>query len=154
MGSPSDSFNGQLGSLVSAIRQVRSVPANDVPALVPQLHRLQDSLNSYNEDIGEPERNYIDEIMAELDIEDVIEENLLEEAYQAIRAMVAALHNKDIDLDQFAVDYYSNQAVYWLSFTGYSNGRQEDAILNVARECFRATAYKYDVVFLDQSRVV
>lgn len=65
--------------------------------------------------------------------------------------MVAVIYMSDIELDEFAVDYYSKQAVYWLSFKGYSDGQQEDGILHIARECFRATAYRFGVVFLDES---
>jgi len=147
--SPPDSYNGYIGTLVSKIRHFRSVPIDEFKSAMPELKSMEQRIQRMDASIGQPHREYIKEIMEELDIEDVIEEKIIEDVERSMKAIVGALFKKDISLTDISYDYLLYQAVPWVTLKGYADESELDGPLLVIKECFRSACYKHGAVFID-----
>lgn len=89
--------------------------------------------------------------MEELEKEAEIESKILETIERSAKAMVSALYNVDFSMSDFSYSFRNNEGVYWIEFSGYANKRLADDTLLIAKEVFRSVAYKFGIVFIDES---
>ena len=146
------SFNGRLGQLVKDIRHYYSyAPLDEFKAAMPRLHTQEQHLNKLNAEMGMESKNYIQDIMEELKQESDLEEGLLQDFEYSCNAIATALLNKTISLDMFSYSFRIDDAVPWLTFEGYTDQRDMDALLIIAKDTFKTICYKRGVIFIDMA---
>ena len=150
MDAPEGSYNELLKQLFQDIRHYReNVSVEDFKAAIPKLHEKERVIQKLDEGIGADSRNYIEEIMAELETEDEIESQLLEEIERTSKAITSS-YNIDFDLEDFSFEFRNNEGVFWIQFYGY---KQEGGILgcSIVKEVFRSVCYKAGITFIDSA---
>lgn len=149
---PTTSVNGRIGQLVKDVRHYYSyAPAEEFSKAMPQLKSQEQELNKANAEIGFPAINYIENIMAELQKESELEDNLMQDMEYSSNAIVSALLNQTISLDMFSYSFRFSEAVPWLTFEGYADQRDADSVSIVVKEVFKSICYKMGVIFIDLS---
>ncbi|WP_161888066.1 hypothetical protein [Pontibacter russatus] len=151
MEAPIGSYNHQLGQLIKKVRHYReNVSIDEFKAAIPELKSVEEKLQRFDEEIGEDRRDYLEEIMDELEKESEIENQLLEEIEWSSQAIVSALYNTDFSIDEYSFEFRGSGATFWIEFYGY-RGQEINNALNVVKESFRAACYKFGIVFIDKS---
>lgn len=149
---PGDSINGMLRQLVKELRYNRSmVTIDEFKQALPDLQKIEQTLQKLDGQIGQPHRNYIDEIMLELSEESDNETYLEEDLRMATKAMVVSVLKQEIDFEDFVFSTGKAEHFYWLRFSGYLDERPLDATLLIAKEVFRSICNKYNYIFIDLS---
>jgi hypothetical protein len=149
---PDGSINGMLRKLVIDLRYNRSmVTIEEFKQAKPNLQKVEQQLQKLDNQIGQPHRNYIEEIMEELSEESDNETNLDEDLRTATYAMSASFLDQKIDFDDFAFSTGKAEHYHWLRFSGYVDQRPLDANLLIAKEVFRSICNKYNYIFIDLS---
>ena len=146
------SYNYNVGQLIKKIRYYRQqVAIDEFKVAIPQLKVLEKELQKFDNDIGGERRNYIEEIMEELDKESEIEGKVIDEIERSSRAINATLYDTEFSMHDFAYEFRNNEAISWIEFYGYKIEKQTDGTLLVIKEIFRSVCYKYGIVFIDSS---
>ncbi len=149
---PAGSYFGNVGQLVKKIRHYReNVSIDEFKAAIPSLKSLERQLQEYDESLGDERRDYIDEIMAELEQETETEEKLKEEIERYSKIIVATLLDKEFSIDDFSYELTNREAVRWLEFYGYTEEKENDDTLKIVKDVFRSVCSKYDTIFIDSS---
>lgn len=149
---PADSINGMLRTLVTDIRYNRSqVSIEDFKRDLPRLKQIESTLQRLDSQVGHPHRNYIQEIMDELTVEEENEENLLEDLERASVATINALFGTTFIYNDLSFSLEKADHFPYLTFKGYTDDRETDADLIIIREVFRSICYKYNFIFVDLS---
>lgn len=66
----STSYNGMVGELIRKVRYYRNdKTVEEFKFAIPDLKKIEQELQIFDTSIGDPKRNYIEEIMKELDKE-------------------------------------------------------------------------------------
>ncbi len=152
MNAPEGSYNYNLGQFVKKVRHYRvNVPIEQFKAAIPELQQLERVLQNVDETMGEEKRNYLEEVMEELEQESAIETQLLEEIERTSKAIASALYDTDFSMDDFTYEFRSNEAINWIEFYGYRQRKDTDGTLLVVKEVFRSVCYKFGIVFIDGS---
>src|SRR5687767_9535348 len=93
---PDASINGMLRKLVTEIRYNRSeVSAEQFKQAIPKLKQIENTLQELDDQLGQPIRNYIQEIMDELDEESDRETKIQDELFRGSRAIIDSFKNSD-----------------------------------------------------------
>lgn len=149
---PFDSINGMLRTLVTDLRYNSSmVTVDQFKEALPALQRIEKRLQQLDNELGDPHRNYIEEIMQELSEESDHEINLADELKRASVAMASSLFDQEINFEDFSYLTGKAEHYHWLRFTGYIDQRPVDANLLIVREVFRSMCNKYGYIFIDLS---
>jgi len=149
---PDGSINGMLRTLVKGLRYNRSyVTVEEFKKAMPGLLVIESNLQRLDADIGSPKRNYVQEIMEELDQEQNNEANITEDLTHATIATIKALFGHDFQFDELLFTIGKADHYHWLQFNGYTNERTVDANLIIVREVFRSICNKYNYIFVDLS---
>ncbi|MXV50067.1 hypothetical protein GS399_03715 [Pedobacter sp. HMF7647] len=104
-------------------------------------------LQKLDKDIGNKERFYIEEILAELEKESEIEEALLEDFEWSAKSILVTLFDKEFHLKDYSYELKKNNGIYWIEF--YGNIKIDDKLLQVVKEVFKTVCYKYGIIFID-----
>lgn len=143
------SYNALIKELVIRIRHNReNISIDEFKVAMPEVRTIEEVLQRIDEEIGGEPRDYIDEIMEELDREGQVEEQLLEEIERSAKALTSA-YNIEFVLDDFSFDLRSNEGIFWIEFFGYKVNRDPNLTLLMLKEVFRSACYKFDVTFVD-----
>jgi hypothetical protein len=149
---PDSSINGMLRSLVKGLRYNRSyVSAEEFKRALPGFHATELTLQQLDSDIGNPKRNYVHEIMEELDKEQDDEINITEDLRHATIATIKSLFDQDFQFDDLSFTMGKADHYHWLQLNGYTDKRTVDANLIIVREAFRSISNKYNYIFVDLS---
>jgi hypothetical protein len=150
--SPDGSINGMLRTLVKELRYNTSqIRIEEFKQRLPALKDIERRLQVLDADIGQPTRNYIEEIMDELNEESDLETKLIDDLNRAPIAITNSILGKDINIDEYQYETGKSEHYHWLKFSGYADQRPVDANLLIVREVFRAITYKHNYVFIDLS---
>ena len=149
---PDDSINGMIRTLVKGLRYNRSyVTVEEFKRAIPGFHVIESKLQRLDADISSPKRNYIQEIMEELDQEQNNGANITEDLTHATIATIKALFGRDFQFDELSFTIGKADHYHWLQFIGYTDGRTVDSNLIIVREVFRSICNKYNYIFVDLS---
>jgi len=149
---PDGSISGMLKSLVSQLRLNRSnISAEEFRQRLPALINIEATLQEFDQQIGQPARNYIEEIMAELDLESDDQIQLVKDLERATKAIVLSFRNQEVDFNDFDCVIGKSENYGWVKFGGYVDQRPVDSVLILAKEIARAICYKYNYAFIDLS---
>jgi hypothetical protein len=147
---PEDSINGMLRKLVTDLRYNRSmVSIEEFRSALVDLRGIERRLQSLDTQIGQPIREYIDDIMNELNEESDIESIIEDELRMATIATVSAVIGMEIEFDQLAYVVGKANQYHWVQLLGYKDERPVDSCLIIAVECFRAICSKYNYIFIN-----
>jgi hypothetical protein len=150
--SPEGSINGMLRKLVTELRYNRSqVKAEEFHRRMPELRQIEARIQQNDAEIHLPKREYINEIMAELDKESDNEMNLEEDLRGATLSIIASLLNRSFSFEDLIYRTGKSEHYCWLHFSGYGEQKSLDAELILAKEIFRSVCNKYGYVFIDLS---
>lgn len=130
---------------------MEQVPIEDFKAAIPELKQLEARLQNIDMSLGEPARNYLQEIMDEIKAESAIEDNLISEIDRLSKAITAELFDTVFSLDNFAFEYRNVGSAQWVEFYGYKEAQLTDGTLLVVKEVFRSVCYKMGLIFIDSS---
>lgn len=148
--SPDGSINGMLRSLVKDLRYNRShVTIDEYKKALPHLYTIEATLQRLDAEIRNPKRNYIQEIIEELDREQDDEESILEDLKHATTAMIKKLFDHDFNLDDLSFTSAKADHYHWVLFSGYTNEKAVDLHLLVIKDVFRSICNKYNYIFVD-----
>lgn len=149
---PDGSINGMLRGLVTALRYNRShITIEEYHKALPHLYTIEAKLQKLDEQIGQPKRNYIQEIVEELDQEVNDEDSILEDLRHASTAMLRLMFDQPFNFEDLSFITSKADHYHWMQFSGYKDGRPVDARLLVAKEVFRSICNKYNYILLDLS---
>lgn len=149
---PDDSFNGMLRTLVKELRyNISYITIDEFKRAMPPLKLIEAKLQKVDSEIKQPTRNYIEEIMEELNQESENETNIVDDLSRASKATVESLFDEEINFDDFSFRIGKAEHYHWLQFTGYTDKRPLDANLLIVREVFRSICNKYQYIFIDLS---
>jgi len=149
---PAGSYFNDVGQLVKKIRHYsENVSIDEFKAAIPILKTLERKLQEYDDTLGDKRRDYIDEIMAELEQETETEDKFKEEIERYSKTIVATLLDKEFAMDDFSYDLTNKEAVRWLEFYGYTEEKENDDTLKIVKDIFRSVSSKYDIIFIDSS---
>ncbi len=149
---PDDSINGMLRTLVKELRYNRSnVTIDEFKKALPALQAIESRLQKIDAEINQPKRNYINEIMKELDQESDNEVNIIDDLNRATIALAYSLFGNEINFEDFSFKIGKAEYYHWLLFSGYIDQRPVDADILVVREVFRSICNSYQYVFIDLS---
>ena len=151
MENPEGSYNAFIGDLVKDIRHYRNdVPGEEFKRAMPAMQKLEKKLQQLDAEWGQPKRDYIQEIMDELDIEGSVEEKVMDEIKRAAGSIVNGLFEKDFLMEELDFSFNKIANFSWIIFQGYKAREiEKDAPLIVIKEIFRASCYKYNIIFID-----
>lgn len=149
---PDNSINGMLRTLVKELRYNRSyVTIEEYKRALPSFHSIESKLQRLDEDIRRPKRNYVQEIIEELDREQDDAVNIIEDLRRATVAMIRTIFGQTFSFDELLFITAKADHYNWLQFNGYKNGDPIDANLLIVREVFRSICNKYSYIFVDLS---
>lgn len=141
-----------IGQLVQEVRYYReNVSIEEFKAAIPELKKLEVTLQEIDENLGEKPRAYLSEIMDELSEEDALEEKVITEIERSAKAIASALYDNEFSMSEFGYEFRNLNAVQWIEFYGYIERRDTDGTLLVVKEVFRSVCYKFGLVFIDSS---
>ena len=146
--SPEGSFNQILGKLVKDVRYYTSqVPLEEFKEAMPYLKHEEAKLQKIDAEILKNKRNYIEEIMEELQQEAEMEEKLFEDFEWTAKSILITFFDKEFNLSDYSYELKKNRGIYWIEF--YGNVNINDKVLLVVKEVFKSVCYKYGIVFID-----
>jgi len=149
---PDGSINGMLRRLVTDLRYNRSMVTVDVfKSSLPALREIEQQVQNLDREIGRSHRNYIDEILLELDEESESESNIEEDLRRATIATIDSIIGEEIDFEKLSYSTGKAEHYHWIRFSGYTDQRAIDSGILIARETFRAICNKYNYIFIDLS---
>lgn len=108
-------------------------------------------MQEFDDSIGLGKRNYIDEIMEELQQEAEVEEKLMADIVRFSKTIVNTIFHEEFVADEFAFDFRIKEAVKWLEFYGYKNEQVIDEKLNVVKDIFRSVCSMHNIIFIDST---
>jgi hypothetical protein len=150
--SPDGSINGMIRKLVTELRYNRSfVQAEEFHRRMPELRQIEARIQQNDAEIHLPKREYINEILAELDQESDNQTNLEEDLKSATFSIIASLLNRPFNIEDIVYTTGKSEHYTWLHFSGYGEQRPLDAELILAKEIFRSICNKYNYIFIDLS---
>jgi hypothetical protein len=151
MDAPSGSYNHHLSQLVKKVRHFReNVSAEEFLSAIPKLKSDEEKIQQFDQEIGEEIRNYLEEIMDELERESEIESQLFEEIEWSSQAIVSVLQNSDFSLNDYSFEFRSSGTTFWIEFYGQKDQVNNETV-KIIKETFRASCYKFGVVFIDRT---
>lgn len=149
---PDGSINGMLRTLVKELRYNRSqITIDEFKQAMPALKQIESTLQRLDIDMHQPKREYINEILDELEQESEDEANLAKDLSGACTAIMATLLNSSFDFDDLLYTTTKAKQYHCLQFSGYIDQRPIDANLIILKEVFRSICYKYNYTFIDLS---
>lgn len=147
---PADTYSNDLGLLVRKVRYYKNNrPVEDFNNVLPELHEMETKLQEKAKESGQRKRYYVQEIIDELSEEKDIHKKLLEKVTKGCQAIVHSLYDESFDLNDYSYELRKAMGVYWVQFFGYKAQRQNDSMLIVVKEVFRAACYDIHIVFID-----
>jgi hypothetical protein len=152
--SPDGSYNGMLRSLVTKVRYHRNnVSAEYFKAAIPEMLEIETNLQNFDKQIDIPNRNYLQEILDELDAESRIEPGFFEEIETACLALVRdTLEGNLFSLNNYSLIFKKIDNYFVVLFLGYQDGvEQPKGEILIVREILRSLSNKYDIIFIDLS---
>lgn len=152
MDGPESSFNGMLRTLVKGLRHSRSyVNLEEFKRLMPGFRTIEAELQKIDADVRRPKRNYIQEIMEELEQEQNDEQKIIEDLRSATIATIKTLFGKSFDFDELSFEIGKADNFPYVHLRGYLSEKKADGNLVIVREVFRAISYRYNHIFVDLS---
>jgi hypothetical protein len=149
---PDGSINGMLRTLVKELRYNRSqLTIDEFKQAIPSLKQIESKLQRLDTDMHQPKRDYINEILDELEQESENEASLANDLAGACTAIVTTLLNSSFDFDDLLFTTNKAKQYHWLQFSGYVDQRPIDANLVIVKEVFRSICYRYNYTFIDLS---
>lgn len=149
---PDDSFNGRLQKLVKDLRYNKSmITIDEFKQAMPNLQRIEQQIQQTDKEIRQAHRNYIDEIMQELDEEMNNEISIKDDLRRASNAILISMLNQQVSFDDWEFIIGKSEHYHWLQFFGYLDKRPIDTNLLLIREVFRSICNKYDYIFINAS---
>lgn len=149
---PDGSTEGMIRKLVRDIRFNRSqLSSEEFNASIPGLIVIEQRLQEQDQQSGMPFREYIGEIMQELDEEAENRREIEHILSQATTATVETLMGHSLDMTDFSYSIHKANQFYVLKFNGYADDREVDANLVIATEVFRSICNQYNYIFIDLS---
>lgn len=149
---PEGSINDMIKALVKELRYNRSqLTIEKYRQALPALQAIESQLQKFDADIRLPRRNYITEILEELDQESENEVNIVDDLYKAANAVIDSLFGHGINFHDFSYSTGKAEHYHWIQFLGYSDQRPVDADLIIIKEVFRSISNKYQYIFIDLS---
>lgn len=146
------SFNGLLKELVTKVRfYYENTATDEAKNSIPTLNQIQATLQQLSAEIGDDERNYIEEIIQELEEEQFLEDKVIDEIERSLKAVVSS-YNIEVELSNFSFELKSTDAVFWMEFFGYKARKESDLTLLMVTEVFRAACYKFNIIFINHSK--
>ena len=141
-----------IGQLVKKVRYYREqVSINEFEAAIPELKAIEKRLQDIDISLGETPRQYLAEIMNELNNESALEEKVVTEIDRLSKAITLSLFDTSISLANFSYEYRNANAAHWLIFYGYATNKKDDGTLIVIKEVFRSVCYSNGIIFIDSS---
>ncbi|MCU7547786.1 hypothetical protein OCK74_01610 [Chitinophagaceae bacterium LB-8] len=152
MKSAQGSINDLIGQLVRGMRHIYyNVTIDQYSASLPELQEIEQILQREDQELGREPRNYLKEILEELEAESKLESKLLEEIERSAKTIVSALYEPDFSLEDFGYDFKKSEATYWLEFYGYKKNKGVDSSLLIVRDVFKSICYKHGIIFIDST---
>lgn len=149
---PEGSYNYNLSQLIKKVRHYRSnTSIDDFRAALPELKKMEKWLQNVDNTMDNEFRNYLADIMTELEEEDAVTSQLVEELERYSKAVVSALFTFDFSLSDIKYEINNNEGIFWLEFHGYSDKKATEDVLSAVKEAFRLVCYKSGIVFIDKS---
>jgi hypothetical protein len=146
-----ESYNGMMGTLVRLVRRYYNTPQEEAQDQIPPIQAIAAKLRVFDEQINEPERDYIQEILDALSAEGSLEENLMGAITSSCTAITKYLFEKQFTIKEYAFEFNNSEAVQWLEFYGYKEKQTENAELQAVKEIFRSVCSHHKVIFIDSS---
>jgi len=147
---PDDSINGMLRKLVTELRYNRSMVAiEEFKVALLGLRKVEQKLQLLDNQVGQPFRNYIDDIMRELDEESDNESNIEEELRMATISTVTSVIGMDLEFEDLAFVIGKANQYQLIQLLGYKDERPVDSCLIITVEVFRAICNKYNYIFIN-----
>lgn len=149
---PEGSINGMLRKLVKELRYYRSeVSIDEFNQAIPSLKAIEATLQQLDSAVGEPRRDYLQEIMEELNEESENEANLKEDIQAATKAIVETVLKSSLEFDDLLYTIGKSRHYHWLQFLGYTDQNRVDGNIIIARAVFQSICNKYNYIFIDLS---
>ena len=149
---PEDSMNGMVHTLVKGIRYNREYATlEEFKKMMPTFHLIESRLQQLDADIRLPKRNYVQDIMDELDKEQENETNISDDLKHATIATIKKIFGRDFQYDELQFNTGTADQYHFLQLDGYTDNREVDANLIIVKDVFRAICNKYNYIFIDLS---
>ena len=141
-----------IGTLVRSLRYYAgNETSEELLNEMPNLKKLEAVINEHDERLGLPTKNYIVDIMVELNEEWERLENVIDEMQRQSSVITRSLYGNDFKFTDFDFEYKNSEAVYWVQFNGYKDGSPADGTQLLIKEVFRSVCSGLGVVFIDQT---
>jgi len=146
---PSDSYNGILGTLVRELRFYRNeIESTALLDEIQRFRQIESVLQKIDEDFGNEQREYINEILAALDREQDVIHDFEEEINTTCTAVLRSLFNVEFSIDQCSYELVRAEHVLVCQLDSISIDISIE-MKQVVVETFRAVCYKKGVVFIN-----
>lgn len=141
-----------IGELVKKVRYYReNVSIDEFKIAIPSLKEMESKLQDIDLNLGHETRNYLQEIMDELNAESEVEEKVLDEIERSAKAIVNSIYDTQLSMKDFSFAFRKSDSFFWLEFFGYKEPNNNEGALLVIKEVFRSVCYKYNIIFIDIS---
>lgn len=147
---PEGSYNSKLKELVMLVRDYRSNrPIGEFEKAIPNLRKIEEWLQNADRSMGEYEkRDYIQEIMEELEEEEDVSNNFIEEVERASRTVIKSVLNTEFSIEDVAFNLRNSDAVLWVEYLGCNGDREKKLIVE---NVFQSVCYKNGILFVNRS---
>lgn len=147
---PEGSYNFILSELVKSVRYcVTELPAEEFRRELPRLRRKEAVLHEIDQELSIDERNYIQEIVAEIKEETEMEEKLFDELEWATESILTTVVDEEVIIEDYYYELKKNRGVYWIEYHGKTDAPEK--INLIVKEIFKSVCYRYGIVVIDGS---
>lgn len=155
-----ETIDGQEGSYNDLIKQLviktrhyySEVPGNEFKMAIPELKAIEAKIHHLDREFGNEPRDYISDILVELEQESESENLLLNELKRTANVLIPAIDGQNLNLNDFAFDFANHKGISIVEFYGYKENKKLDSTAYMFRDILQSLAYRNNVIFIDSSR--
>lgn len=143
------SYNDLIKQLVRKMRVYSNTPSDQTEMLKDELISLQAKIQDLDTQFGREYRDYLSDILDELEKESEIEELLMDELKRTASVLIPELDGSNFNIENFSFDFANHRGINIIEFYGYESEKQLDSKAKIFRDILRSLAYKYEVIFIE-----
>lgn len=147
------SYNDMMKQLVEKVRYYYSqVSSDDFSAAIPELRNMEEQILRLDREMGEEERNYLQEIYNELSEQAALGNTLDEDFRRIAKVLFGKYAERDFNAEEFAYGYEIINGISVVEYLGAKEKGTGENDVRIVSEILRALCNKYNIVFFDGSR--